>query len=74
VLWRANAGSTQVAREAWLITVVRDKKGEATSAAVQSRQGEFVPTQHGKLRGMDPPDARLVKRPSQSDPMLGLAR
>ena len=64
-------------REALLITVVRDKKGDGHAVlTVKTNRGEFVlDNQVGEILPWNKTGYRFVKRQSQSDPnSLGCAR
>jgi len=62
-------------REALLITVVRDKKGEGHAVlTVKTNRGEFVlDNQENQILAWDKTGYRFVKRQSQSDPNVWVA-
>jgi len=62
-------------REALLITVVRDKKGEGHAVlTVKTNRGEFVlDNQENQVLAWDKTGYRFVKRQSQSDPNVWVA-
>jgi predicted transglutaminase-like cysteine proteinase len=62
-------------REALLITVVRDKKGEGHAVlTVKTNRGEFVlDNQESQILAWDKTGYRFVKRQSQSDPNVWVA-
>lgn len=62
-------------REALLITVVRDKKGDGHAVlTVKTNRGEFVlDNQEGEVLAWNKTGYRFVKRQSQSDPNLWIS-
>ena len=59
-------------REALLITVVRDKKGEGHAVlTVKSDKGEFIDNQNETVLAWTDTGYRFVKRQSQSIPICG---